>query len=50
MTAVWVVDTGKEEIYVLAESEVDAAEAAQLMGHDVKYVEHYSDDPEDLPS
>lgn len=47
--SVWVVDTGNSEIYVLAEDEVEAAEAVVAMGEPVLYAEHYSDDDEDMP-
>lgn len=44
-SAVYVVDTGDEDIYVIADSECEAA----LVGHEVNYAEHYSDDLTDLP-
>lgn len=47
--SVYVVDTGSEELYVLAEDECDAAEQVASMGHEVNYAEFYSDDPADLP-
>ena len=46
--SVWVVDTGEREIYVLADSEVNAAEKVAATGEDVNYAEYYSDDPTDL--
>jgi hypothetical protein len=51
--AVYVVDTGPKsddprEIYVLADSEFDAAEQVAALGEPVNYVEHYSDDPADM--
>lgn len=50
MSAVYVVDTGDEDIYVIADSECEAVEhAAALVGHEVNYAEHYSDDLTDLP-
>lgn len=49
-SAVYVVDTGDEDIYVIADSECEAAEhAAALVGHEVNYAEHYSDNLTDLP-
>lgn len=47
--SVYVVDTGKREIYVFADSECDAAEQVAAMGENVNYAEHYSDDPSDMP-
>lgn len=47
--AIWVVDTGEREIYVLAEDECDAAEQVAAMGENVNYAEHYSDDEADMP-
>lgn len=50
MDAVYVVDTGSEEIYVIADHEYAAAEkVAAMVGHEVNYAEHYSDDLDDMP-
>lgn len=49
MTAVYVVDTGEREIYVLADSDSDAAEQVSYMGENVEYAEYFSDDPDDAP-
>jgi hypothetical protein len=47
---VYVVDTGQEEVYVLASNEVDAAEqVVSMTGQPINYAEFYSDDPENMP-
>lgn len=45
---VYVVDTGEREIYVLANSECEAAEHVAALGEPVNYAEWYSDDPTDM--
>lgn len=48
--AIYVVDTGEREIYVVADEDYEAAEQVAAMGENVLYAEHYSDDKEDMPS
>jgi len=44
---VYVVDTGEQEIYVLAETEIEAAEKVAHMGYNVNYAEWFSTDKDD---
>lgn len=46
---VYVVDTGEREIYVLADTDYEAAEQVTALGENVNYAEWYSDNPEDAP-
>lgn len=49
--SVYVVDTGETEVYVIAESECEAAEqVAAMIGGPVNYAEWFSDDLEDVPA
>ena len=50
MTAVYVIDTGSEEVYTIAANECEAGEhVCAVMGLDtINYVEWYSDDPSDI--
>lgn len=47
---VFVVDTGEQELYVIAREDYEAGEHVAALGERVEYVEHYSDDVGDVPS
>ncbi|WP_157931655.1 hypothetical protein [Mycobacteroides abscessus] len=47
---VYVVDTGEREVYVLAETDYEAAEAIAARGENVINAEFFSDDPDDMPT
>lgn len=47
--AVYVVDTGEQDLYVIADENYEAAEAVAALGEDIVDVEHYSDDETDVP-
>lgn len=49
MKSVYVVDTGKREVYVMAEHECEAAETVAAHGENVVYAEWFSDDITDAP-
>ena len=48
--AVYVVDTGEQDLYVVADENYEAAEAVAALGEDIVDVEHYSDDETDVPN
>jgi hypothetical protein len=45
---VYVVDTGEREVYVLANTDYEAAEKVAAAGEHVLYAEWYSNDPDDV--
>lgn len=48
--SVFVVDTGEQDIYVIADENYEAAEAVAALGEDIVDVEFYSEDNDDVPS
>ena len=47
--AVFVVDTGEQDLYVVADENYEAAECIAALGEKIVDVEHYSDDDTDVP-
>ena len=48
--SVFVVDTGEQDLYVIADENFEAGEAVAALGERIVDVEHYSDDDDDVPN